>query len=191
MNYSDTEETLRRLVEALSRAGIPYMLTGSHASSYYGRPRGTQDIDFVISATKDQLRAFLGQLSPPLYYVDEQAAFEALRQHGQFNAIDRESGYKADIIIRKPRSYSEEEFERRTHGNVSGVPLVIATAEDVILSKLEWAKMGGSLRQIEDAVGILQARATQLDRAYIDHWVQQLGLQEQWRSALLASAIEA
>jgi hypothetical protein len=186
----ETEETLLRLVEALSSAGIQYMLTGSHASSYYGRPRGTQDIDFVITATREQLRAFIAQLRPPSYYVDEQAALAALREHGQFNAIDTETGYKADIIVRKPRPFSEEEFERRVSGEVSGVPLSIATAEDVILSKLEWARLGGSHRQIEDAVGILQARADRLDRDYLEHWVGQLGVEAQWSAALHAAGIE-
>jgi hypothetical protein len=187
MNLGDTEATLRRLVDALSSAGIPYMLTGSHASSYYGRPRGTQDIDFVIHATREQLRAFLAQLSPPSYYVDEGAALEALRSHGQFNAIDTETGYKADIIILKPRRFSEVEFGRRTAGDVSGVPVSIATAEDVILSKLEWARLGGSLRQIEDAVGILQARSGQLDLDYIQRWIDDLGLHEQWAAACRAA----
>jgi hypothetical protein len=159
------------------------MVTGSHASSYYGTPRGTH-IDFVINATREQLRSFLAQLSPPAYYVDEQAAFEALREQGQFNAIDRETAYKADIIILKPRRFSEVEFGRRTSGEVSGIPVSIATAEDVILSKREWSRLGGSQRPIEDAIGILQARLDKLDIAYIERWADDLGLQHQWRAAL-------
>jgi hypothetical protein len=82
------DDALRRFVEALEKAGVPYMLTGSFASSYHGQGRATQDIDFVITPTREQLRDLVSQFVPPDYYVDETAAFEALGEAGQFNAID-------------------------------------------------------------------------------------------------------
>jgi hypothetical protein len=113
-------------------------------------------------------------------------AFEALREHGQFNAVDQASAYKADFIIRKPRPFSEEEFRRRTPAVVADVPVMIATAEDIIVSKLEWSKLGGSTRQIEDVSRILGSRLDRLDHAYIETWVHQLGLEHQWNAALKA-----
>lgn len=188
-SVDDTEEVLRGFVDALETAGVPYMLTGSFASGYYGHGRGTQDVDFVIMPTRDQLRALVASFPDPLFYVDPAAAMEALREQGQFNVIDRENAYKADFIIQKDGQFNQEEFSRRTPAIVSGVPLMIATAEDVILSKLHWSKLGGSLRQIEDAAGILELRAAQLDRAYLERWVTKLTLQEQWMAALKAARL--
>jgi hypothetical protein len=127
-----------------------------------------QDVDFVIMPTREQLRALVASFPDPAFYVDLEAAMEALQGRGQFNVIDRENAYKADFIIQKTDAFNEAEFGRRVRATVSGVPLAIATAEDVILSKLDWSKLGGSLRQIEDAAGILELRIDQLDRAYIE-----------------------
>lgn len=183
----DSEDVLRRFVDALESVGVPYMLTGSFASAHYGKYRGTQDVDFVIMPTREQLRALVERFPAPAFYVDMQAAMEALRDQGQFNVIDRENAYKADFIIKKDDRFNEEEFSRRVTATVAGVPLAIATAEDVILSKLQWSKLGGSLRQIEDATGILDLRSAQLDRPYIESWVERLGLQEQWTATLRAA----
>jgi hypothetical protein len=188
-SVDDTEEVLRGFVDALEAAGVPYMLTGSFASGYYGHGRGTQDVDFVIMPTREQLRALVASFPDPHFYVDPAAAMEALGERGQFNVIDRENAYKADFIIQKGDPFNQEEFSRRTPAIVSGVPLMIATAEDVILSKLHWSKLGSSLRQIEDAAGILELRAAQLDRAYLEGWVAKLGLQEQWMAALKAARL--
>jgi len=185
----DTTDVLRRFVDALEQSGVPYMLTGSFASAHYGHYRGTQDIDFVIMPTREQLRVLVESFPASTFYVDMQAALEALRDRGQFNVIDRDNAYKADFIIKKDDSFNAEEFGRRVSATVDGVPLMIATAEDVILSKLQWSKLGGSLRQIEDAAGILDLRSERLDRPYLEAWVERLGLQDQWMAALRAARI--
>src|SRR5215211_4404902 len=177
------EDIFRRVIGALEQAEIPYMLTGSFASSYHGSPRATQDIDVVISATPRQLRRLVELFPRENYYVDEGAALEAHRTQGQFNVIDLATGWKVDLIIQKARPFSREEFDRRAIGDLGGVQLAIATAEDVLIAKLEWAKLGGSQRQIEDAASILRIRSGELDRRYLAKWVRQLGLDEQWQQA--------
>lgn len=183
-----TEDFFRRVVGALEAAEIPYMLTGSFASSIHGTPRATQDADFVISATPAQLRHLVRLFAAPEYYADEGAALEAEREQSQFNVLDMETGWKVDFIIRKSRPFSREEFERRIFLVVAGVEMAVATAEDVLVAKLEWAKLGSSQRQIEDAAGILTRSAT-LDRAYLERWVERLGLEEQWEAACRAAGI--
>lgn len=177
------QDIFRRIVEVLDRAGIPYMLTGSFASSYHGVPRATQDIDIVIAPTPEQLRALVGLLPHTEYYVDLDAALDAQRRQTQFNMVDFATGWKVDLIIRKSRPFSSVEFDRRTAIDLQGLRLFIASAEDVIVSKLEWANLGQSQRQIEDASGILRIRWGELDRAYIEHWVRELGLRPQWEAA--------
>lgn len=176
-------EVLQRAQAALDHAGIAYMLTGSFASVYYGSPRSTQDIDLVIAANPAQLRALIERLPSAEYYADLDAALEAHKRESLFNIIDLKTGWKIDMIIRKARPFSQEEFGRRQLLNMQGVSLFVASAEDVILAKLEWSKLAQSQRQIEDAAGILKIRADSLDRSYLDKWVGELGLAKQWNDA--------
>jgi|ERR1051325_5548247 hypothetical protein len=101
-----------------------------------------------------------------------------------FNVIDLESGWKIDLIICKSRTFSQEEFGRRQKANVQGVPLYVASAEDIVIAKLEWSKLSHSQRQIEDAVGIMRIRHGALDRSYLEKWVNQLGLLKEWNKAV-------
>ena len=183
------QDVLRRVIDTLHQAGIPYMMTGSFASSYHGAPRATQDIDIVISPTPDQVLSFVRLLPKAEYYVDEEAALDARHREGQFNVIDFVTGWKIDLIIQKSRSFSQKEFDRRVLVDFQGMRLFIATAEDVLLVKLEWGKLGQSQRQVEDAAGILRIRAGDLDRSYIEDWVRQLELEEQWGAACRAAGI--
>ena len=176
-------EALQRIAAELNRAGIPYMLTGSFASVFYGSPRSTQDIDLVIGVNVEQLRVFVEGLPRSEYYVEADAALEAFKRESLFNIIDLKTSWKIDMIIRKSREFSREEFERRRSVDVEGVPLYVASAEDIILAKLEWAKLGESQRQIEDAAGILRQRGDSLDRSYLVKWVRELELAQQWNDA--------
>ena len=183
------EEVLRLFVSAIEAAGTSYMLTGSNAASLHSAPRTTYDLDFVISPTRVEMRSLVQQLRNAGCYVDERVALEALDMYGQFNAIDLDSGWKADFIILKPRPFSETEFSRRRPAELYNVPVIVATAEDVLLAKMEWAKLGESARQIEDAAGILKSKATSLDMAYVEKWVRELGLEVQWQSVRTAAGV--
>jgi hypothetical protein len=97
-----------------------------------------------------------------------------------FNVLDNLTGWKIDFIFRKSRAFSQEEFRRRKAITFKGVPLFVATAEDVVLAKLEWAKMGESHRQLEDAALVLKKQSGLLDRPYIEKWVRELGLSSEW-----------
>jgi hypothetical protein len=182
-------DVFRRITTALDQAGIGYMLSGSFASAHYGAPRSTQDIDLVIEATPAQLRAFVEALSGNEYYADLKSALEAHKRQSMFNVIDLATGWKIDLILRKSRAFSQEEFRRRQRVNLHDVHLVVASAEDVIVSKLEWAKLAQSRRQIEDAAAILRARWDALDHSYLAKWIGELGLTDQWSEARRAAGI--
>ena len=156
-------EVFRRILGAVESAGIPYMLTGSFASSYHGAPRATQDIDLVTAPVR------------------------AYDSEGQFNVVDLATGWKAELIMRRSRAFSRAEFDRRTVVEFEGMRVPIATAEDVVLAKLEWAKLGESARQIEDAAGILRARSSELDAPYLERWVRELGIEREWAAARRAA----
>ncbi|MGA8688207.1 MAG: DUF6036 family nucleotidyltransferase [Candidatus Sulfotelmatobacter sp.] len=178
-----------RITATLDRASIHYMLTGSFASAYYGAPRTTQDIDVVVAATPDQLRTFVQLLARDEYYVDLDAVLEAHKRQTMFNVVDLVTGWKIDFIIRKSRAFSEEEFRRRAQFNLQGVPLFVASAEDVVISKLEWAKLAQSARQIEDVAAILRMRWNLLDHTYLEKWIRGLGLATEWNDARSAAGV--
>ncbi len=104
---------LREVVEIPEDSGVPHMLTGSLASAYYAVPRATQDVDLVIDTDQVALDRVVVGLASAGYYVDQGAAQEALESHGQFNAVDPVGGWKVDLIIKKDRSFSRTEFDRR------------------------------------------------------------------------------
>ena len=176
-------ELLRRITVALEANAIPYMLTGSLASSMYGVPRATNDIDIVILPTREQLMSVVQLFQRVGLTVTPEAAAAALRHKSQFNIVDLSHGLKVDLIVRKDREFSVIEFGRRETHEVEGVRLTIATPEDVLLAKLEWSKIGDSERQLIDAAGILTVQGAMLDMAYIEHWVVELGLESQWAAA--------
>jgi hypothetical protein len=173
-----------RLVRSLSQAGIPYMFTGSFASSFHGTPRASNDFDVVVAPTAEQLRTLKTILPESEYYFDLDDALDALKRSRQFNIVDLASGWKIDFIIRKSRPFSLSEFDRRFQVNFEGLSIFMASAEDVILAKLEWAKLSSSERQLEDVAGILKIRGTALDRAYIERWIKDLNIEAQWSRAL-------
>lgn len=185
-----TSEFLGAVVTAIERAGIPYMVTGSLASSYYAIPRSTQDVDIVIEPNERSLDVLVDTLLAAGFYVDREAAQEAWQLRGQFNVIDGAGGWKADLIVRKNRPFSAEEFERRERASVLGIEVQLARVEDVLLAKLEWSKLGDSERQRTDVVQILQRQGEQLDRAYVERWVEQLGLDAEWFDALRRASDE-
>lgn len=177
---SDAGRFLGTIVSALDAAKIPYMLAGSFASSHHGAPRATQDIDIVIDPTFATLDIFLGAIARADAYCDPQTARDEFKRRGQFNVIDDASAWKVDLIFRKARAFSREELARRVSADVLGVAVLVASAEDTILSKLEWALLGESERQLRDVRGIVDVRGDSLDRGYIERWLDDLGVRSLW-----------
>jgi hypothetical protein len=171
-----------RLVSLLDEFSVPYMIVGSIASSYHGEPRMTPDVDVVIDPPPDSLSGLVPSLVSAGFYVDADAAAEALAHRTQFNVIDPSTGWKADLLIRKDRPFSREEFARKQEVELPTGSAFLATAEDTIIAKLEWAREGESEQQLRDAASILAVSGDRLDFAYLERWVDELGLKELWAS---------
>lgn len=174
-------ELLARVVDALGAAEIPYMVVGSVASIFYSQPRTTHDVDIVIDPKRDALVRLVDSLDPTAYYVDRDVALDALKRRSMFNVIDLATGWKIDLVIRHGRPFSIEELRRRRPGVILGVPAFVASPEDTILAKLEWAQQGGgSERQLRDCADIVGVQGDALDRAYIERWAAELGVLAEW-----------
>lgn len=176
-------DLIRLFSGRLESAGIGYMLVGSLASSFHGEPRSTRDIDIVIDPSAESLNRFLREVMLDDFYVDGASASEALASRTQFNIIDPSSGWKIDLIIRKDRPFSRQELGRRLAVRVLDVDTHVATAEDTIVAKLEWARSGESEQQLRDVVSILAASRDALDRTYLATWITALGLEQLWERA--------
>jgi hypothetical protein len=173
-------ELVARTIERLDQAEIPYMLTGSLASTFHGEPRATRDVDVIIDPAPEALAWLIDDLLMDGFYVDRDAAMTALRERSQFNAIGTE-GIKVDFLIRKDRPFSRAEFERRQRVELLGFEGYIASVEDLILAKLEWAAQSDSERQVRDVAGMVAVAGDTLDRGYVTTWADRLGLAEAWR----------
>ena len=169
-------DVLGRTSVLLQAAGIPHMLSGSIASSAYGEPRSTQDIDLVIDPTLPQLTSFITSLRCEDYYVSQEAVEEAWTQRSIFNLIDLATSWKVDLILLKRRPYGAEEFRRRVNRDILGHEVPVVTPEDSILSKLEWRKDSQSERQYRDAVNVAATQWALLDVLYLRHWANELGV---------------
>jgi hypothetical protein len=174
---------LQVLAEKLSDAGIPWMLTGSAASSYYGEPRATNDLDIVVDPTPAQIEAFAASLSGS-FYVSREEVREALAARGMFNVIDPHSGWKADVILVRDREFDRIEFDRRRPARLFGLDVFVISPEGSILSKLDWARRGNSDRQVRDAASVLATNRETLDLDYLRGQARELGVEDLLRQLL-------
>jgi hypothetical protein len=171
------KEFFEKIIGAMGKTGIAYMLSGSVGSGFYGQPRATNDIDIVIDPSQKQLSDFIHLLGNDCY-INETAALQALANRSMFNVIDIHSGWKADFIIRKKRPYSQQEFARRKTVVFGQLNVWVLSPEDSILSKLEWSKNSQSQIQYNDAKGILLIQKDRIDLDYLRKWAEELGLAE-------------
>ncbi|MGI8658770.1 MAG: hypothetical protein ACR2K4_08425 [Candidatus Limnocylindria bacterium] len=176
-------DLLAAIADRLEKAGIPYMVVGSVAGSLHGEPRTTIDIDLVVDPSADSLRRFVDSLPASDYYVDLNAAIEAFERRTSFNVIEHSTGWKADLMIRRDRPFSRTEFDRRIQIPLYGRQTPVATAEDTVIAKLEWAKAGESERQLRDVARILAISGASLDGVYLAEWIKALDLGAQWDRA--------
>ena len=179
----DLPQALRvalRVIEALESLGVRYHIGGSFASSVHGIPRQTQDIDIVADLSPDAAVALAGELAGE-FYADSESARFAAREKQSFNLVHFDSGIKIDIFVLGDARFDREEF-RRHHAELVQIEpqrrAFIKSAEDTILRKLQWYRMGGEVseRQWRDVEGIVRTQGERLDREYLQHWAAELGV---------------
>jgi hypothetical protein len=171
------QELLADCLRRLNRAGVSYYLTGSMASNYWGIPRTTHDLDFVVQLPASAIPRIVQEFSGD-FYIEEAAVRAAYQPPHQFNAIDTRSALKVDFWLPKPEPFDREMLKRRVQAILFGESAWIATAEDVILHKLIWNRLSPSDRQLGDAAGVVAVQAELLDKHYLRQWARELKISD-------------
>lgn len=173
-------EVLRLISERLDEALVPFMLTGSFAMAYYGKPRMTRDLDIVVALGEDDVSSIVATLSPD-FYIDADSVRSAVLAQRLFNLMHLATSIKVDLIVRKGSEYRQVEFARRQPVQMHGVKTWIVSREDLILSKLVWAKDSASELQLRDVRTLVDES---MDRPYLERWAARLGLSESLKGVL-------
>jgi hypothetical protein len=174
-------DALLRVLDTLDRLGVPYMIGGSLASSVHGEPRATRDADVVAKVELPHAPAIVSALAGD-FYADEQMIVRSIRHRSSFNLIHR-SGFKVDVYVLPGRPWDQVAFGRRLAMPYPGAgdrQIYVRTAEDIVLKKLEWFRIGGEVseRQWRDVLGVLRVRRGDLDLVYLMTWARELGVED-------------
>ena len=175
-------DILRDVSRRLESEAIAYMLTGSMAMNYYARPRMTRDIDVVVELDLSTAGKLV-RLFTPDYYVSPEAVAQSIVNRSMFNLIHQESVIKVDFVLRKDSEFRVAEFQRRLRIQVEDFQTWIVSKEDLILSKLHWARDSRSERQFDDIKNLI---ASGCDSTYISTWVSHLDLDPVWKQVTSA-----
>lgn len=168
------------VIDVLDTLGAPYAIGGSLASALHGVMRATMDADLVADLRPEHAEP-LAQALGNAFYADVEMIRDAIRRHGSFNLIHLETMFKVDVFVAKPRAFDRSQLARRQLHLLSEDPehhAYVTSAEDIVLSKLEWYRMGSEVsdRQWSDVLGVLKVQGSRLDRDYIHRMAVELGV---------------
>jgi hypothetical protein len=178
-------ELLTKVAGVFETLGIPYLITGSMATIVYGEPRFTNDIDVVAALGEAKIDAFCAAFPAPEFYCYSDAVRQAVKDRSQFNLIHPSSGLKVDVMILRETDFNRSRLSRGVRiptGAESSARF--ASAEDVIIKKLEYYREGGSEKHLRDIAGVLKVQGDRVDREYVADWTTKLGLTNEWRLVL-------
>ncbi len=165
-------ETLKNIVSKLDEGKFEYLLTGSMALSFYSIPRMTRDLDILIQLYENDIDKFVKLLKKD-FFIDENMVNDSLNTGIMFNIFNKKNLFKIDFIILKNDEYEKTKFERRKKLKINGLEVYVISIEDLIISKLYWAKDSYSEMQLND---IRELMKNEFNDTYVNEWVSKLEL---------------
>jgi hypothetical protein len=192
MTESDLVAALQPVTNALEALGVPYYVGGSLASSAHGIARASLNADIVAALKSEHTDPFARRLESA-YYIPMDRLAQAVTARSACNFIHLDTMFKIDLFVSKGRPFDQRAIERARPQPIDDRPdtphIHIASAEDVVLAKLEWFRLGGetSERQWWDIVGVLRV-TDGADRVYLRHWATSLGVEDLLERALIDAA---
>lgn len=179
MSEPTVTDIVIRMAHIFESLEIPYYVGGSFASTIYGRPRLTQDVDVIAAMLPEHIQPLIEALGND-FYADSESMLEAIHQRRSFNLIHFHSSYKVDVFIPKDRPFDKEQYDRRAKRKLAegrDEIVYVSSPEDTILAKLEWYRMGHEVseNQWNDIQGILEQQKA-LDLPYMRRWAAEIGV---------------
>lgn len=171
---------LHDFIERIERIEIAYMLTGSMAMMRYSVFRFTADVDVILELKAEDVPRLINVLEPD-YYVPHNAVRRAVSGERMFNVIHEETAFKIDCVMRKSTEFQKNAFARRELTDFYGREIWIISKEDLMVSKLWWAKDSHSEKQLTDVVNLMRS---DFDFAYAEKWTKELGVYESFEQCL-------
>ena len=169
---------------AFEKLDVRYFVGGSVASSWHGATRSTMDIDLVAELSLDKVTQFV-RLVDQDFYASEAAIREAVERTSCFNLIHNNTSFKVDIFVSRNRPFDQDSFARAEQGEIGGrikLNVPVASAEDIIVSKLKWYRLGEetSERQWEDVSRVLRLLGDSVDGKYLTAAAAEVGVLDLW-----------
>lgn len=185
---SEALQVTLMVTNLLDELGVSYVIGGSMASIIHGILRTTMDVDIVAEMQPKHVDSFISGLQGA-FYADEQMIQQAIQRRSSFNLIHLSTMFKVDIFIPKGRPFDQQQLDRRISeqiGAESDEQIWVLSAEDVVLAKLEWFRIGGEVseRQWRDILGVLKTQQSALDVNYLRQWAQSLSVADLMERAL-------
>lgn len=171
------DEAVVAVIDALEQTGAQYMVVGSLASNFHGIPRSTRDADFVIELGTSTLRR-LGEMLPAVLSVQPQASFETVTGTTRYVIVLAASPFVCELFVHSDDPHDRERMARRERVHLLGRKTCVATAEDMIVTKLRWADQARRSKDLDDVRNMIAVRGHELDWEYVLRWSTEHGTRE-------------
>lgn len=169
-----SDESVLAMLDILEQSGTDYMVVGSLSVNAYTFPRSTQDADIVIAIEPSQVAGLLAQLRR-VFRIEPQMSFETVTGTMRYIVDSLKTGFKIELFLLSNEPHDRARFDRRARVSVEGRSSFVATAEDVVITKLRWSRHGARSKDVDDARNVIASQADSLDWNYIHHWCDQHG----------------
>jgi len=195
MESANILSVLKPFIKVLNKLSISYYIGGSIASSVFGLPRSTMDIDIVADIQSFHISDLRQNLESE-FYIDEDMIKEAIDRFSSFNIIHLETAMKIDVFIHKRGSYQDSALKRKQKDtlveNDISSEFYFSSPEDIILNKLIWYEKGNrvSERQWLDVLGVIKVQGNSLDKDYLINWAQKLDISNLLADVLTEAEIQ-